>query len=116
MMVLCVPPIRCFQGLDIQPLSHCPGKVMIRCSRKSKWAWALEETSLGWEREEAGWMFGQTAHCLAGTRELVVGTPEQGLGLMGSHKRDSPISFGPGPLFLQEPPHGGAAPCLPSAV
>lgn len=34
MMVLCVRPIRRCQGLDIQPLSHCPGKVMIFCSRK----------------------------------------------------------------------------------
>uniref|UniRef100_A0A8C0Z3F1 RISC-loading complex subunit TARBP2 n=1 Tax=Canis lupus familiaris TaxID=9615 RepID=A0A8C0Z3F1_CANLF len=40
-------PTRCLQGLDIQPPSHCPGKATVRCSRKSKWAWALEETSPG---------------------------------------------------------------------
>lgn len=51
MMVLCLSPIRCFQELDIQPLSHCPGEVMLKCSRKSKWAWELEETSLAGEGE-----------------------------------------------------------------
>lgn len=50
-MVLCLSPIRCFQGLGIQPLSHCPGEVMIACSRKLKWAWDLEDPSLAGEGE-----------------------------------------------------------------
>lgn len=49
-------------------------------------------------------MFGQTAACRVGCREMVMGTPKQGLGLMGSRKRDSPSSFGLDPFSFRSPP------------
>nr|XP_060513450.1 RISC-loading complex subunit TARBP2 [Panthera onca] len=49
-------------------------------------------------------MFGQTAACRVGCREMVMGTPKQGLGLMGSCKRDSPSSFGLDPFSFRSPP------------
>lgn len=59
-----------------------------------------------------GWMFGHIAACLMRNWEMaaVAGTepmtsPEEPL--------SSALS---GPFFLQEPSHGDAAPCLPSAV
>lgn len=66
------------------------------------------------EGQEVGLMFGETAVCLVGSRELAVGKTRAGRRTPGQlQERPSPLSFGPGPFFLQELPHGGAAPVSP---
>lgn len=104
MMVLCLSPIRCFWGLDIpsSPLSCLGGDQVFQKIEMSLGSGGDLVGGRGWE---AVLMFGETAACLVGSRELAVGKTRAGRRTPGQlQKEPAPSALAPGPFSFRSSP------------
>ena len=103
-MVLCLSPIRCFWGLDIpsSPLSCLGGDQVFQKIEMSLGSGGDLVGGRGWE---AVLMFGETAACLVGSRELAVGKTRAGRRTPGQlQKEPAPSALAPGPFSFRSSP------------